>query len=140
MKVLFVLAAMVLTASAQAKIVSVQCQTGPQADYQNSMALSFDDSSPGPQIGLQSLSFGGRDAMEPGREKGYGFKVSGVGKLDIQVDVSLYPQYAPYEKSYYEVSVSHCESGKGFGQGTYFYNPYRSPMVRYAVTCDCSSQ
>jgi hypothetical protein len=140
MRVLFILTAIVLTASAQAKIVSVQCQTGPKEDDQSSMALSFDDSSPGPFTPLQSLTFGGRDAMEPGREKGYGFKVSGVGKMDIHVDVSPIPDYLPYNHSYFEVSVSHCETGAGFGQGTYFHNPYRSPMVRYAVTCDCSSQ
>lgn len=137
MKAFLILAAMVITASAQAKTVSVRCVTDKEAQYEHSMSLSFDDSSEGAKR-LQSLTIDKKDVTSE-RPNGEGVKVIGTDKMDIKIDVSLYPQYFPYDKSTFEISVGACDSRSGAGIGKYNEATYRSPLRVYDLTCTCAS-
>jgi hypothetical protein len=148
MRVSIFFTTMMIAASAQAKTMSVKCETPKDAGDKQSISLSFEITAVGPRNPLHSLEVNGQNLMvfkdgtpDTRRNEGRGLKVDSNGfDWVMNVDVDLDPQYVPYNKSTFKITAAGCETTAGAGMATYSRAEYRMPLRTYNLGCECSSK
>jgi hypothetical protein len=133
-----VLAALLVTATAQAKTVSVTCETAAGARVRSHLEFSYGAE------GLKALSDKNSYGDFDTKTSKYGppsFKLTSNGAQDaISIKVFPYEQaYMPYETRNIEVSISGCDA-QGTGSGQLTQRPYRMGEMTADMSCTCSSE